>query len=480
MIDIKLVGHDYDYDIREIIGLFFDNESESNYKVVSILKINDLINAESKVYLDQELISEVTINKEFDKKDSEIELRKQCKRLLKISLFKALKKVINKDIPWGILTGIRPTKIVHEMLQQSVKTKEILDTLTNEYEIREDKARLLIFIANKQLRILNNTPQNSVSLYIGIPFCPTRCLYCSFTSNYIKKYEHIVDDYLNALFMEMESVNAMLKDKGWIVQTIYIGGGTPTTLSECQLDRLLTKLENVFDLNNIAEITLEAGRPDTITKEKLELTKQHKVNRISINPQTMNQETLEIIKRMHSPEEIINAYYLAKEVGFSNINMDIIAGLPQEQESHMIKTMEEIFRLEPDNLTVHTMAIKRASDLNQNIENYRLTERNTIESMLNIASEYAYKMNMYPYYLYRQKNMLGNFENVGYCKPNKECIYNIQIMEEKQTIIALGAGGISKIVDNENNKIERIFNVKNVEEYIGRINEMIERKKKFL
>lgn len=288
-----------------------------------------------------------------------------------------------------------------------------------------------------------------------------------------------MDIYVDALLKEIDSVSELVSKNNWNVQTIYIGGGTPTSLSAGQLDALLGRLDGKFNFSNLNEITVEAGRPDTITRDKLEIIKRYGVDRISINPQTMNHETLKTIRRMHSPEQIVESFKLAREVRFNNINMDIIVGLPGENETHITKTMDEILKLNPESLTVHTMSIKRASSLNENIEEYRLTEAKTIQNMLDIAKNYSEKMDMHPYYMYRQKNILGNFENVGYCKPNCEGIYNIQIMEEKQTILALGAGATSKIVFDDN-RIERIFNVKNVEEYIKRIDEMIERKVRLL
>lgn len=474
-LNLNLVGHDYKYEIDEIIKLFIDNPDSCNYEIVSSLEKNSAI---TQIFSEGEKFSEASLNKELGGL-SGLEHRKLSKRILKMSLFKALKKIINKDIPWGILTGIRPTKIVHEMLENKVGLDEIFKVLTQEYEIREDKAHLLIEIAQKEINIIKNTPNNSISLYVGIPFCPTRCLYCSFTSNSMEKYSHLMDIYVDALLKEIDSVSELVSKNNWNVQTIYIGGGTPTSLSAGQLDVLLGRLDGKFNFSNLNEITVEAGRPDTITRDKLEIIKRYGVDRISINPQTMNHETLKTIRRMHSPEQIVESFKLAREVGFNNINMDIIVGLPGENETHITKTMDEILKLNPESLTVHTMSIKRASSLNENIEEYRLTEAKTIQNMLDIAKNYSEKMDMHPYYMYRQKNILGNFENVGYCKPNCEGIYNIQIMEEKQTILALGAGATSKIVF-DGNRIERIFNVKNVEEYIKRIDEMIERKVRLL
>ncbi|MBQ7085756.1 MAG: coproporphyrinogen dehydrogenase HemZ, partial [Anaerotignum sp.] len=258
---------------------------------------------------------------------------------------------------------------------------------------------------------------------------------------------------------------------------IYIGGGTPTSLNEAQLERLLQKVEELFHPDETMEYTVEAGRPDTITREKLRLMKEYRVNRISINPQTMNDKTLMAVGRKHSVDDIRRVFREAREEGHENINMDLILGLPGENAEDVRNTMEEIMKLEPDNVTVHTLAVKRASRLREELDQHDMTTADTLEAMLDIAADYAEKMGMEPYYMYRQKNMVGNFENVGYCHPGKEGVYNVQIMEEKQTILAAGAGASTKTVDPETDRIERVFNVKSIEDYIGRIDEMIERKR---
>ena len=292
-----------------------------------------------------------------------------------------------------------------------------------------------------------------------------------------------MDTYLEALFKEMEYVSEAMK--GRRLDTIYFGGGTPTTLSETQLDKVLTKLEQLFNVKDALELTVEAGRPDSITREKLKVLKAHNVHRISINPQTMNQETLDLIGRRHTTEQIKEAFKMAREEGFDNINMDIILGLPSENIDKVKNTLDEIKALSPESLTVHSLAIKRAAALN--VWRYKYSDLSIENSaeMVELAADYASSMEMQPYYMYRQKNMAGNYENVGYSKAGKECIYNVLIMEEKQTIIAMGAGASSKIVfhnqsdDDHSVRIERVENVKDVTNYIERIDEMIDRKRKF-
>ncbi|MCK9268536.1 MAG: coproporphyrinogen dehydrogenase HemZ, partial [Alkaliphilus sp.] len=383
-------------------------------------------------------------------------------------------------VPWGILTGIRPTKIVHSLLEQGLDEEEILSILIDEYYIDNDKAMLLLNIAKIEHGFVYPVDEKKISLYIGIPFCPTRCLYCSFPSNSLKRSSHLLDDYVDTLCKEIEGVAGSIKKTGKKVQTIYIGGGTPTTLSIPRFASIFDTIKRVVDLNYLEEFTVEAGRPDTIDYEKLMFLKKEGVTRISINPQTMNNLTLEAIGRGHTAEEIIKSYKMATEVGFENINMDIIIGLPGENSSHVRHTMEQLQRLSPSNLTVHTLAVKRASRLKEIEKDYSLSAQQEVTDMLDITQNYAESMGLKPYYMYRQKHMVGNLENIGYAKPGYECIYNIQIMEEKQTIVALGAGAVSKFTFPKENRLERVPNVKNLEHYIKRIDEMIGRKTKFM
>lgn len=403
---------------------------------------------------------------------------KELKRLVKLSLFALLSNETGIVPRWGLLTGVRPAKIVNALLDEGADDAACLAYLTEKYLVHPQKAALTLEVAKAERRLLASNGKEDISLYIGIPFCPTRCLYCSFTAYPLAQYKNRVDEYLGAMFRELDYLAAYAKR--FHLKNIYIGGGTPTSLTEEQLERLLQKVEELFRPTEDMEYTVEAGRPDTITKEKLRLMKAYGVNRISINPQTMSDETLKRIGRKHTVEDIRRVFYEAREVGHDNINMDLILGLPEETPEDVRHTMEEIMALDPDNVTVHTLAVKRASRLKEQFDLYTMTTAQTLEEMLGITAEYAEKMGLSPYYMYRQKNMVGNFENVGYCKPGKEGVYNIQIMEEKQTILAAGAGASTKTVDPETDRIERVFNVKSVEDYIGRIEEMIDRKRQGL
>ena len=404
---------------------------------------------------------------------------KEKKRLVKLTIFALLSRETGMYPRWGLLTGVRPAKIVNTLLSEGKSDEECLRYLTEKYLVAQHKAELTLKVAKAERRLLAGNEKTDISLYIGIPFCPTRCLYCSFTAYPLKQYEKRVDEYLDAMFKEMEYL-AEYAQNFHFFEHIYIGGGTPTSLTEEQLERLLQKVQELFAPTEDMEYTVEAGRPDTITKEKLRLMKVYGVNRISINPQTMNEETLKRIGRRHTVEDIRRVFWEAREVGHDNINMDLILGLPEETPEDVRQTMEEIMALEPDNVTVHTLAVKRASRLKEQFDLYTMTTAEVLEEMLEIAADYAERMGLEPYYMYRQKNMVGNFENVGYCKPGKEGVYNIQIMEEKQTILAAGAGASTKTVDPATDRIERVFNVKSIEDYIGRIDEMIERKRQGL
>ena len=394
-------------------------------------------------------------------------------------LYDRLSQMTGKTLPWGYLTGVRPSKIAYVMLEDGEDEQTIKKHFVNKHKASEKKASLAINVAKKEMDILNKIDyKNGYSLYIGIPFCRTRCYYCSFPANPLKQFGHLRMEYVQKLIEEVKGMAKILKDTNKEIETLYIGGGTPTALEKEELDILITALYKELDLSKIKEFTVEAGRPDSITRGKLEVLKKHNVSRISINPQTMNDETLEKIGRAHSVSDIVDCFNMAREIGFDNINMDLILGLVDEDLEMVRNTLEEIKKLNPESLTVHTLAVKRASKLKEDIENYELTRYEEMIKMIDLSMEYAKEMGLNPYYMYRQKHMLGNLENIGYAKEGYECIYNIQIMEEKQSNYALGAGSISKFVYVDEDRIERVENVKNVEQYIDRVDEMIERKRK--
>ena len=399
---------------------------------------------------------------------------KDFKNEVKRFLFRELQRYTGETPDWGILTGVRPVKLAGELMQREASADKAKEILISDYYLTEEKTRLLMDIVGCQKKIIKAVPREAVGLYIGIPFCPTRCVYCSFPSNQGKEAE--IQAYLNALQQEISFVAEKMNALSWYPETVYIGGGTPTTLSAVQLEALLKQVTSEFDLRYLTEFTVEAGRPDTITDEKLAVIHKYNVDRISINPQSMKQKTLDLIGRAHKSEEIVKAFQMARAVGIQAINTDVIAGLPEETEADFAETLERILELAPENITVHTLALKRASRLKEIDSEFNYKQGKRVRAMLNTAKDQLNRAGYHPYYLYRQKQMTGNFENVGYAKGNTEGIYNIRIMEEAQTIIALGAGGISKAYYPAENRLERIPNVSNYQIYIERLDEMLQRK----
>jgi len=390
-------------------------------------------------------------------------------------LYHILKRVFQKDLPYGSLTGVRPVKLAAVCLEDGMNEAQTVDLLQSITGICREKAHLLYEVACQERSYMDGD-DTEVNLYIGIPFCASRCLYCSFTSYPIDRLAYLVEPYLDALDKEMAFGARWIRENHLKINSLYIGGGTPTALPEKDFARLLSMVQDYF--GQAREFTVEAGRPDTINKEKLCLIKRGGATRISINPQSMNCETLRLIGRNHTPEDITEKFHIAREMGFDNINMDIIAGLPGEDLDMFRQTLNRIEELRPDSLTVHTMAIKRASRLHQTVDEYASTPDEVVDQMIEEARQSARRMGMKPYYLYRQKNMLANLENTGYAVPGKGCRYNVETMVERQSILAFGAGAITKIVIPSENRIERTDNVKEVAQYIERIEEMIMRKKK--
>ena len=401
------------------------------------------------------------------------------KNVVKKMFYQMLMERTGARLPWGSLTGIRPTKIALTRLEEGWSGDDIRSFMKETYMASDEKINLSLAIAASEKKLLEPLDyERGYSLYVGIPFCPTTCLYCSFTSYPISKWTGRTGLYLEALFKELEYTAG--KMKGRPLDTIYFGGGTPTSLPAEDIHAILCKLEDLFDTAHALEFTVEAGRPDSITEEKLQVLRDHGITRISINPQTMNQKTLDLIGRRHTVEMVKERFWMAREMGFDNINMDLIMGLPEEDMDDVRHTLHEVKKLAPDSLTVHSLAIKRAARLNMFKEQYGDLKISNTPEMIDLSAACAREMGMEPYYLYRQKNMAGNFENVGYSLPGKACIYNILIMEEMQTIAACGAGTTTKVVFPSENRRERCENVKEVEQYISRIDEMIGRKEKIL
>ena len=415
----------------------------------------------------------VVIPYAFDAADP-LDRKRQEKRALKRAVYALMQQIHPAEMPWGSLTGIRPTKLLRELCER-VGEEEAVRQFRDVFSVRIDKLRLAATINAVQKPVIESVRPDDIDIYVGIPYCKTRCLYCSFGAEIAKK--NAIAEYLPFLFRDIENGARLVGDGGYRVRATYLGGGTPTVLSADELDALLGHFEKNY-AGYGAECTVEAGRPDTITKEKLRVLRDHGVERISINPQTMSNETLRRIGRAHTAEQIEEAVALARSMGFSSINMDLIAGLPGETVAEFARTLERIKALRPDNLTVHTLAIKRSSRLKDQLEQYPLPPRTDVETMIDMGFSTAREIGLWPYYMYRQKYQNGNLENVGYAANGKLCVYNIDMMEETTSILAHGAGAMSKRVFGNENRVERIPNPKDVPTYGAKLETLDKAKRK--
>lgn len=420
--------------------------------------------------------------------DGEVCLREELpadytKNSVKALVYHFFEKRTGIPLPWGILTGIRPSKIPLGMKMAGMGREEIVRTLQEEYLVSKRKSNLAADVAEKEYALTSGFDhENGYNIYIGIPFCPSICRYCSFSSYDIERFQSRVGDYLCALEREMEFVAERYRGKQ--LHTIYVGGGTPTSLDEKHLKQLMEMIHRHLPVEQTLEFTLESGRPDSITEEKFRIMKEAGVTRISVNPQTMKQQTLDLIGRRHTVQQVKDAFRMAREAGFDNINMDLIAGLPEEDEVDFINTLYQIRELDPDSVTLHTLVIKRASEMcrDQMEQGLGIRPEDMMIPLVQMQGGDFLRENGYePYYMYRLKNKAGmtrntNQENVAYAKPGKECLYNIFMMEELETVIAIGCGGSTKYVFPDQNRVERVENVKDVDNYIDRIDEMIARK----
>ncbi|WP_166238766.1 coproporphyrinogen III oxidase [Paenibacillus turpanensis] len=498
---VERAGFDsFQTEIFNICKLFFE-QVEMNYESPEQSDIqlhielrNDGIQARAATML--RAGEETRLQSVFEKQltpDSPPDMRKRTlKRVISYTLLEVLQKHTGLEQPWGILTGVRPTKLVH-LLRTTRTTEQVEQLLREEYLVTEPKIRLLIDIADRQLNVIPDffeVGKKEVSVYIGIPFCPTKCAYCTFPAYDIRGQNGSVEAFLEGLHYEIREMGRWMRMAGLQITTIYWGGGTPTSIEAEQMDALFQTMQESFpDLTRVRELTVEAGRPDTITPDKIEVMKKWKTDRISINPQSFTQETLDLIGRHHTVKETVEKFELAREMGLSNINMDLIIGLPNEGYEEFERTLAQTERLLPESLTVHTLSFKRASKMTKNRDQYEVAERDEIQEMMTRAIEWTEEMGYVPYYMYRQKNILGNLENVGYSLPGKESLYNILMMEENQSIIGLGCGAVSKIMfpaerdeatGEEKQHIERFPNPKEPSVYNESYKEYIAKKIKLL
>ncbi len=388
-------------------------------------------------------------------------------------LYEILSEITGLKPKWGTLTGIRPVKLALQMMDKGISADEVRRKFKEERLVSDEKLDLLLSTAEHEQAIRALSKPESVSMYISIPFCPSRCSYCSFTSHAIEKAAKLIPQYVDLLCEELRDTAVLMEELGLRLETVYMGGGTPTVLTPEQLDRVLNTARSSFDFGGVRELTVEAGRPDTITPEKLEVMKKNGVDRISINPQTMDDGVLELIGRKHTAKDVVDAFYMARSFGFDNINMDLISGLPGDDFDKFRKTIDSVLELEPENITLHTLTVKRSANLAGDAQ--KMLSR-SVDEMNEHAFRCFDEAGYYPYYLYRQKGTVEALENTGFCKPGKEGIYNVFIMDETHSILATGAGGVTKLKNPHGPKIERIFNFKFPYEYIDRFDLMNERK----
>ena len=478
--NLYCISHNYLYETEKLLFLFFPlekntvlrefTEDSGNYFYTEIINNDETVTFKSTFSYNGETVSDEKTIKSENVTDEEYEL---------LSLaYPLLKKLCGFAPEWGMLTGVRPSKLImNKMLETDEETAK--DYFINHFFASPEKTELAISVAKAEIEIIKEIDEKSFSLYVSIPFCPTRCSYCSFVSHSIgtDSAKKLMPEYVNKLCDEIVFTGEKAKENGLKLTSVYWGGGTPTTLSAEDLDRVLTVIEDNFDLSNCTEYTVEAGRPDTITEEKLNVLKKHNVGRISINPQTFSNSVLDAIGRKHSAELTIDKYNLAREIGFDCINMDLIAGLPTDTFESFKNSVDKAISLGAENITVHTLALKRSSTIVTQNESDCVTEKD-VSKMLDYAKKALVENGYHPYYMYRQSKALGNFENVGWCKERKECKYNVLMMEEYEHILSVGAGSVTKLLSPGIEKIERIFNYKFPFEYISRFSELLAKKER--
>lgn len=464
-------GHDDRYAVEQSLLAFFPNErpvydgEDDNCAWVNLWQGSQYTTATTKILYQGKVargVSREVIDPALDAYEQE-RLRQKA---VKLSFFKAAREITGITPSWGALTGIRPGKLAARFLEEGKSPKQVDKILKDTYFVSPERRHLAIETAQAGLSAKAELRPNDISLYIGIPFCPTRCAYCSFVSASVEKSFGLIEPYLDALCQEITDAAQMVKETGLHIKSFYMGGGTPTTLSARQMDRLLTHLGKHFDLSDCVEYCIEAGRPDTITRDKLQVLLDHGTDRISVNPQTLEDHVLRAIGRKHTAKDIEDTMALAMSMGFPHVNMDLIAGLPEDTPEGFCRTLGKCLTYGADNITIHTLSLKKGSRIL--LEGLAIPSAEDVAAMLDYANPTLRRAGFAPYYLYRQKYMSGSFENVGWCISGAEGLYNIYIMEELHSILSLGAGGSTKMVDTANNRIERVFHAKFPSEYIQR------------
>lgn len=488
---LYLDGHKLGYEMQVLCYIFFPGESAEWQEMNNPSDSKDFVYTRIKKHINNNYSALVMINhggkisrsgeRFYSENEEEThQFARDCEYALGRAMYRAAVKITNVKPAWGILTGIRPVKLARARFEKGMTPDEIINDYQKEYYTSEEKANLCVKTALQEKKIIDLSKSNSASLYVSIPFCPSRCSYCSFISHDIKTVSKLLPQYVELLCEEIKRTGEVVKDLNLKIETIYFGGGTPTVLSAEQLRTVMDAVKKSFNTSTLLEYTIEAGRPDTITQEKLVAILEGGAERISINPQTLDDNILKAIGRNHTAKQVFDAFELAKKVGIPSINMDLIAGLEGDTAEGFNKTLDGVLSLSPEAVTVHTLAMKRASRLVTSGGGLYDARGKEVEKMLSLADSRLFENGYLPYYLYRQRNTLGGFENVGFSKPNFEGYYNIYTMDETHTILAVGGGGVTKLRQPNGNLIERVFNFKYPYEYISRFNEIIDRKKQVI
>lgn len=468
---LRNINHDYGYHTQKIVTMFFPlekirNDGDDDSVVIDTIKNGNTLTVTAKVY------------SKLQSKSVEISDNDDGAHEISLLIYHLLSEMTGFYPSWGILYGVRPARLMHatvEAIGQEQAKKKFLADLVD-----EKKVNLAFEVMQHENKLIALSKDNSFSLYISIPFCPTRCSYCSFVSHSIQNAKDLIAPYVDLLCEEIVATGKIASDLGLNLETVYFGGGTPTTLTHEQLDKIMNTIECSFDLSTVREYTVEAGRPDTVTRAKLETLKAHNVDRISINPQTFNDSVLEHIGRKHTSKQTIEAYKLACEIGFDNINMDFIAGLNTDTLESFKMSIDKAVELGAESITVHNLALKSGAYLVTENEYYDLSLKKMANDMVDYSYDKLYGNGYYPYYMYRQSKSLGNLENVGWCKDGMDCMYNVYMMDETHTVLACGAGAVTKLKNPKTAHIDRIYNYKYPYEYINDFAEMLNRKKQIV
>lgn len=464
---LKVINHQLQFDMKNICTVFFPYEkikAEGDEDIVVVTeKSGNTLVVDAKIY-DKSLKKTHTLT---DAEDMAV--------AMSVLLYSVLSELLGYRPPWGILFGVRPAKLMHR-LSGEMGEEQAKNYFLNSFLATKDKTSLTLEVMHHENKVIALSRKNSFSLYVSIPFCPTRCSYCSFVSHSIERTQRLMEPYVELLCKELAEIGKIAKALGLRLETIYFGGGTPTTLSAQSLSKIFKAIESNFDLSTLREYTVEAGRPDTVSKEKLLALKDAGVSRISINPQSFNDDVLEAIGRRHTAEQTVTAYNLARQLGFNNINMDFIAGLPKDSLVSFQASIDKGIALDAQSITVHTLALKSAAYMVTRDMTFDLTDRLTTADMVNYSNQALSENGYYPYYMYRQSKSLGNLENVGWCKEGLDCLYNVYMMDETHSVFSAGAGGVTRLKNQDSGHIERIYNYKYPYEYIDNFDEIIKRK----